>query len=121
MKTNLNLFAQNKQDAEFFLNIFILGVLILLNNKKLSIDDAEKLVFRPGVVEYLNSMSVDKKIVDLVMLGTEIEDIESLIPEQLDIEIQKLIDMAITNLSSKKLSDNISIYINYDKTNNIKC
>lgn len=113
MKTNLNLCTQNKQDAEFFLNIFILGVLIILRNKKISIDDAEKLVFRLGVMEYLNSISIDQKIVDLVMLGNELEDVESLIPEQLDSEIQKLIDMATTNLSNRKISDNISIYIEY--------
>ena len=97
-----------------------MGVLIILRHKKISIDDAEKLIFRPGVMEYLNSISIDKKIVDLVMFGTELEDVESLILEQLDIEIQKLIDMAITNLSSKKLSDNISIYINSAQENAIK-
>ncbi|WP_165011052.1 DUF3969 family protein [Neisseria yangbaofengii] len=111
MKTNLNLFTQNKQDAEFFLNTFVLGALILLHKKKLSIYDTEKLIFRLGVVEYLNNISFDKEIVDLIMLGTELEDVESLVPEQLDVEIKKLIDMAMTNLSSKKLSDNISIYI----------
>ena len=112
MKSTLN--AKTKEDAEFFINIYTLGILNLLLNKQISINDIEKLLFRPGVIEYLDHLSINKKYLDVLWLGTELEDIESLIPEQLNQEILKLINLSIENLNNTKLSDNISISFQID-------
>ena len=40
--------VKNKQDAELFLNILIIGILTAFFNRKITLDDGYNLLFRPG-------------------------------------------------------------------------
>ncbi|SAY50795.1 DUF3969 family protein [Neisseria weaveri] len=105
------LISNNKNDVEFFLNTYILGVLTALINKKINTDDIQKLLFRPGIIEYLTKLGIDKQYIHIILAGTELEDIESLIPENLHQETLKLIDICLNNFNDMYLEDNIYIGI----------
>ena len=104
--------VKNKQDAELFLNILIIGILTAFFNRKITLDDGYNLLFRPGVIDYLESMSISKSIIDILWLCTELEDVESLIPDKLNDEIMKLINQLIKNLDNfNGISDHIRLSI----------
>lgn len=105
--------VSNKHDLEFFLHIIMLGSLTALSSEKITTNDIQKIIFRYGIIEYLERLMIDEKYLEILHLGTELEDIESLIPEQLNGEITKLINLLLNNLSELNLSDNILMQFKY--------
>lgn len=61
-----------------------------INAKKNNIDMAEVLLFKPGYCNYYRSKGVDSVLIQLIWDGTELEDIQSLCPEKLEDNIDKL-------------------------------
>ena len=51
------------------------------------------------------------KCVNIISLGTELEDVESLVPESLNDELIKLQNMLFDNFENLKLSNNAFISI----------
>ena len=68
----------------------MLDSLTALSSEKITTNDIQKIIFRYGIIEYLERLMIDEKYLERLHLGTELEDIESLIPEQLNGEITKL-------------------------------
>ncbi len=75
---------------EKLLLINILGVLEALKNKKITIDESEKIIFTPYTFITLKKKGVNKKIIDIIQEGCELEDVESLCPDKLDTVIENL-------------------------------
>ena len=48
---------KNRQDAEIFLNVLVIGILTAFHNGKITVDDGRHLLFRPGVIDYLEKQS----------------------------------------------------------------
>jgi predicted ThiF/HesA family dinucleotide-utilizing enzyme len=67
-----------------------IGLLTLLRKGIITIEEAENYFYSPYSAEKLEELGVDKKIVDLVYYGCELEDVESLTPERLDDVIDKI-------------------------------
>ena len=110
--TENKVLTKNKKDAEIFLNVFILGILTAFHNRKITLDDAWHLLFRVGVIDYLESKSISKSIIDILWLCTELEDVESLIPDKLNEETIKLINRLLANLDDfDGLSDHVLLSI----------
>lgn len=81
---------QEFDSFEKYILIIIKGVLQGLIDKDIDIEDAEHIIFSPRVVEALREFHINKKIINIVELGCELEDIESLLPSILEQEIEKL-------------------------------
>ena len=117
--TENKVLVNNKKDAEFFLNILIIGILTAFHNGKITLDDAWHLLFRPGVIDCLESKLISKSIINILWLCTELEDVESLIPDKLGEETIKLINQLLANLDDfDGLSDHVLWSI--DITGNLK-
>ena len=72
----------SKNDEKIVL-IVLIGILETLKRNTLSIDEAEKFLFSPRTVARLKKIKCDEKIIDILERGCELEDIESLIPDEL--------------------------------------
>lgn len=89
LKYNLS----NIEQVEKMILIKIIGVIDCLEKELIVIDEAEKILFSPYSMELMKKKGINKQIIDIIHLGTELEDIESLMPEKLsnsfkDIRIQ---------------------------------
>ncbi|MBO6130689.1 MAG: DUF3969 family protein [Treponema sp.] len=87
-----------KERIEKLLLINILGTLEALKNKKVTIDESEKVVFTPYTFFTLKKKGINKKIIDLIHEGCELEDVESLCPDKLDNVIEDLKQRTLTLL-----------------------
>ena len=80
----------NKIEIERFILISIIGLMDSLSVDAISIEECEMYLFSPYSVEKLNTLNLDEQIVELVENGCELEDVESLIPEELYKSIDKI-------------------------------
>lgn len=107
---------KNRQDAEIFLNVLVIGILTAFHNGKITVDDGRHLLFRPGVIDYLESKSISKSIIDILWLCTELEDVEGLISDKLNGETIKLIKKLLANLDNfDGVSDHIRLSIEIEQ------
>lgn len=87
-----------KKVDEKILLIMILGILEAVKNRAITIDEAEKFILSPHVMNELKTKECDEKIIDLIEKGCELENIASLLPERLNEEIKNLKKEAIEQL-----------------------
>lgn len=85
---------KNKRDANKLILVSVIGLLESLENKLLTINECQQYLFSPYSVSILEKEGMEKKVIEIVELGCELEDVESLYPEDLDIEIRKLKEKA---------------------------
>lgn len=78
IKTN----SLEKVDEKMLL-LAIIGSLEAMKNRAVTIDEVEKFIFSPRMIKVLREKKCDKKIVDIVEKGCELEDINSLLPEKI--------------------------------------
>lgn len=69
---------------EKMLLIAIVGSMESIKNGGITIDEAEKSLFCPHIVNMLKIKKCNEKIIELIEKGCELEDIYSLIPENLN-------------------------------------
>lgn len=96
----LELTTSKIDEIEYFLSITLLGVIEAILNKKISIDEAEKIFFSPGVASNLEKVGIDYSIIQSIWLGTELEDVYSLIPEKLNESLLEIKNMLLTKIST---------------------
>lgn len=63
--------------------VSLLGVIDALKNNSLAIDEAEKFLFSPYMINKLRNGKCNIKIINILEKGCELEDIASLIPDKL--------------------------------------
>jgi len=63
------------KQLEKFILTTILGVIEQLNKGITRIEDAEKIIFNPGIASDLQKQNVDEFIISLILQGCEIEDL----------------------------------------------
>ena len=102
MRTKIRLSVRNKTDANIMLLVSIIGLLDSLKSGILAIEECEQYLFSPYTLKILRRKGIDKRIIDIVHLGTELEDIESLLPDRLEANIQELYDAAKELLKEMK-------------------
>lgn len=78
-----------KVDEKIIL-IAIAGTLETLKNGGITIEEAENFLFSPHIVKELKKKKCNKDIIELIIQGCELEDIISLIPEELNDIIDEL-------------------------------
>ncbi|MDI9093423.1 DUF3969 family protein [Providencia rettgeri] len=102
----LNYSISDKQ-ASKFISFLTLGVLTALDKNLISIDEAEGFVFKPYLAKFLEQIDSDEKLIEIINLGCELEDVECLIPEQLQASIEELIQKTITVISQNEDFDRL--------------
>jgi hypothetical protein len=80
--------VKNNTSIEAYLSIVSLGVLECLKKNLITCDDAMNIIFFPGMIDMLEKTM--PKIGEAVHLGTELEDVLSLIPERFAAAIDEI-------------------------------
>lgn len=91
---------KKKASDKKILLLAIIGTLTALEKGKISMDEASAFLFHPGMVDMLGSCHCSKDILELVKEGCELEDVESLIPDALYGEINRLCHNSLEILGS---------------------
>lgn len=96
---NLSIESFDKLNEKILL-ISIIGTLSSLQHNAISIEESEKFLFSPRMVQILKNKNCNTKIIDLVELCCELEDVISLIPNQFASTLEKIYKEAIDLLMS---------------------
>ena len=83
---------------EKILLINIIGVLEVLEKGNLSLNEAEKFLFSPYFINKLKKRNCNDKIIDILERGCELEDISSLLPQNLEKNIVELKKQALETI-----------------------
>jgi hypothetical protein len=85
---------------EKLLTIISLGLSVAIKHQVINIDEAEQLLYSPLTMKKLNEMGVNPEMIDLIHAGTELEDLESLLPNELTKSLSKMEDKALKILTT---------------------
>ncbi|HDN2511873.1 MULTISPECIES: DUF3969 family protein [Providencia] len=96
--TRLNYSISDKQTSKF-ISLLTLGVLTALDKNLISIDEAEGFIFKPYLAKLLEQMGSEEKLIDIINLGCELDDVASLYPEDLHVQIKDLLDKTLSVIS----------------------
>lgn len=89
-KSELTIKVDEKEEIEIFVSIIILGLCTALREGVLGIEDAEGYLYNPYSMERLKKLAVNQELIDIVHLGAELEDIKSLLPDELAASIEEI-------------------------------
>lgn len=81
---------RDKAEIERLACIINLGICAAIESGALSIEEAEYYLYSPYTIEQLEKLGVAQDLIDVVHLGTELEDVKSLIPKKLDDSIKEI-------------------------------
>ncbi|MGN8233922.1 DUF3969 family protein [Priestia flexa] len=98
----LSLNATSKEELEKILLLNVIGLIEGLDGNFITIEEAEKFLFSPYVMTLVDSMGVLKELLEVIHLGTELEDVESLIPEKLSESLIEIKEKSINLLKKRK-------------------
>jgi hypothetical protein len=90
----LSLSANRIDEANIMLLICTIGLLESLEKELLTIEECELYLFSPYSLSILEKKGIDENVINIVYLGTELEDIQSLFPDKLENKIRSLNTMA---------------------------
>lgn len=85
-----NIEMKNKLLNKKMLLISIIGTLESIKVGVLSVNETEKFLFSPYMVQRLKEKKYNEAIINLLEEGCELEDILSLLPENLEKEIERM-------------------------------
>src|SRR5262249_36182363 len=92
--------------AQRLIAIFVLGICDAIRTGSVSIDEAENLLFSPHTMRCLARIGGSAKIIDIIHLGTELDDVRRIVSEQeLMVCLEKLISEASAFLSESEACD----------------
>ncbi|ELR99522.1 DUF3969 family protein [Gloeocapsa sp. PCC 73106] len=80
----------DKKEIERLISILNLGICTGLKQRSLTISEAESYLYSPYTMEQLKKIGIAQELIDLIHLGTELEDLESLLPEKLNDGIEEI-------------------------------
>jgi hypothetical protein len=106
---------------ERLVTILSLGLSVAIKNQVIEIDEAEQLLYSPFTITKLNELGINQQIIELMKVGTELEDLESLLPDELakslsQMETQALQLLATSSKTNPQLEKWLSQYL---KTDNV--
>lgn len=96
----LKISISGTQESERLVSIIQLGLVLALEEEVISIEEAEGYLFNPFTVEKLEMYGFDGEVVEIIREGCELEDIKSLVPEKLLINLNRLKTKILNNISS---------------------
>ncbi|MBO0424078.1 DUF3969 family protein [Enterococcus plantarum] len=102
----LRLSVDKNNEAERLVLVSVIGLLEALENDLLTIEDCENYLFSPYSVSILEEKNMNPQIIEIIELGCELEDVQSLIPDKLKEEIRDLKERAKEYLKNTNPSEN---------------
>lgn len=87
--------VRDEREVERIMLILILGISTALERKVISIEEAENFLYSPYSMERLKKIGVKENIVNLIHLGSELENVERLIPDKLLVSIDDIKERAL--------------------------
>ncbi|WP_066495567.1 DUF3969 family protein [Abyssisolibacter fermentans] len=97
--------AHEKREIERVLAIIELGLLTALESDSIGIEEAEGYLFNPYTMRKMQECNVSSELIDIVHLGSELEDIQSLMPDKLKENILSLKEKCIDVLNKLEEPD----------------
>jgi Protein of unknown function (DUF3969) len=79
--------------------VMSLGMCAAIVAGSLSIEDAERRLFNPQVLARLTELGLPEALIEIVHLGTELEDVQSLVPDRLDESLTQMQAKALAFLN----------------------
>lgn len=79
----INISVAERLEIERLILIINIGLLTALKEKLISVDEAENYLYNPYTIERLKKLKVKDEIAELIHLGCELEDVETLIPDKM--------------------------------------
>lgn len=98
----INISIKGKNEFERIITIFQLGILTALECKLINIEESEAYLFNPYTLDMLKRNNINSNVIDITHLGSELEDIESLLPHKLQDNILELKKETINNFKQLK-------------------
>jgi len=92
----------NNEELEKLLLINVIGLIEALKKDLLTIEETEKVLFNPYTIDSLQSKGIAKEILEIIHLGTELEDIVSLMSEKLFESLSEIEYESIAQLEKRK-------------------
>ncbi|MBI6898786.1 DUF3969 family protein [Pseudomonas putida] len=103
----------NADEAGRFLAMAAIGLLSSVRAGVIELDEAERLLFSPGVASVFRRKGVSSVVCDLVMECCELEDVLGLLPNRFDSEVVRLIDAFSEYLTITAPLDAYSDHVEY--------
>ncbi|MBQ8568334.1 MAG: DUF3969 family protein [Oscillospiraceae bacterium] len=69
------------KNKNIFLSVFSLGLISALENDALTPEECEVLLFNPYMLHILEKTGMDNTITDIIHKGSELDDINRLVPD----------------------------------------
>ena len=85
---------------ERLLAILSLGLCAAIKNQVIDIEEAEQFLYSPFMIKKLLEIGGDKKIIEIIQAGTELEDLESLLPNELAKSLSQMEKQALQFLTA---------------------
>lgn len=105
-------YCVREESLDKLILVAIIGLLDILKEHIVTVDEASMLIFSPYMVNKLREEHYSLDVISIVERGCELEDILSLLPERLEIEIDLLRQQAVKVLKQKGNKDRGTISVN---------
>lgn len=79
--------------------VVILGVCEALKSGVITIEESENIIFSPKLMSMMKNHEFNDDIISLIHIGTELENVESLMPEKLAEKLRAIQRSSINTLS----------------------
>jgi Protein of unknown function (DUF3969) len=73
----------DRSDVSQLVAVMSLGLCAAIAGGSVTIEEAERRLFNPKVLAQLTGLGVAESLLEIVHLGTELEDVQSLVPDKL--------------------------------------
>ena len=106
----------SKNGCNYISALFLYGILTALQEKVMSVDDAEKLMLLPKYHSLAKNLNLHKNLIESISDGFDFDGILALVPEHLD-EAIDAIKLKVKDIISKVDFSNSYMELEYDKKN----
>lgn len=86
----LTIKVDGKREIELLISIINLGIYLALKEGLIGIEDAERYLYSPYTMSQLERLNIRQELIDIIHLGTELEDVQSLLPEKLGDSLEEI-------------------------------
>ena len=88
--THVTIDDSNKELLQRIIALLSLGLVVAIKEKSITIREAERILFLPRSEDTLLDCKCDEKLLAIISLGTELDDIYSLFPSSFEDECRRL-------------------------------
>ena len=91
---------EDKVEIERLISILNIGLCVAIARGALSVEEAENYLYSPYTMQKLKTLGVSQALIDTIHLGTELENVERLVPESFSDSLNEIQEKAIEILRS---------------------